>query len=216
MKLTALILIFLGIGCSDGARILCFFPVPSHSVVIIAHQLMAELAERGHEITMVSPFPYPKKHPNFRDVVITVDAGHSLLGQAVVNRQKQKNPVSHFQKVIKMSMDAVKETLQHPDFKKIMAEESFDLVVTSFFFATFQQGVAAHFKCPYLILSSINTGLLMNEMIGQPANPEAAPNFFAGFTGSMTMWQRVVNLFATGAEFLFKIYTDRKNLEAYK
>ena len=56
-------------GLTDASRILCLFPTPSRSNVVIASELLKGLAQRGHEVTMLSPFPLEKKIKNYRDVV---------------------------------------------------------------------------------------------------------------------------------------------------
>ena len=40
-----------------GANILAIFSFPSHSHKIIKYIFMSELASRGHNVTVVSPFP---------------------------------------------------------------------------------------------------------------------------------------------------------------
>lgn len=42
---------------SNGARILGVFPMPGRSHYILANKLMTTLAEAGHHITMITPFP---------------------------------------------------------------------------------------------------------------------------------------------------------------
>lgn len=60
---------------SESDRILCFYPLPSKSGVLMAQPLMVELAKRGHEVTFVSPFSLGKSVQNYREVVISVGDG---------------------------------------------------------------------------------------------------------------------------------------------
>jgi len=53
---------------TECSRILCLFPSPSRSHVIIATALLQELAEKGHEVTMLSPFPLDTPIKNYRDI----------------------------------------------------------------------------------------------------------------------------------------------------
>ncbi|KAF2890120.1 hypothetical protein ILUMI_14894, partial [Ignelater luminosus] len=52
----------------EGIRILGIFPAPSYSHFILGHTLMKELASRGHEVTVISPFPQKTPIKNYKDV----------------------------------------------------------------------------------------------------------------------------------------------------
>jgi glucuronosyltransferase len=53
---------------TEGARILGIFPMPAKSHMIVHSALMKELARRGHEVTVFSPFPEKSSIPNFTDI----------------------------------------------------------------------------------------------------------------------------------------------------
>lgn len=73
MKLVLLLTVLSLIYCTDGYKILCFYPTISKSQVIFAQPLMEALAEKGHEVTFVSQFPLGRKVKNYRDVVIPIN-----------------------------------------------------------------------------------------------------------------------------------------------
>lgn len=52
----------------EGARILGVFPGATYSHFILGHTLMKELASRGHEVTVMSPFPQKTPIKNYKDV----------------------------------------------------------------------------------------------------------------------------------------------------
>jgi glucuronosyltransferase len=54
----------------DAARILGVFPYPSRSHMIVFSSLTKELARRGHELVVLSPYPLPSKVANYTDVDI--------------------------------------------------------------------------------------------------------------------------------------------------
>lgn len=49
-------------------NILGIFHFPSQSHHILGSTLLKELARRGHNVTMISPFPFDEKIPNYTDV----------------------------------------------------------------------------------------------------------------------------------------------------
>lgn len=56
------------INSSGASRILGVFPGPTYSHFILGHTLMAELASRGHEVTVINPFPQKTPIKNYKDV----------------------------------------------------------------------------------------------------------------------------------------------------
>jgi hypothetical protein len=53
---------------AHGARILGLFPVPGRSHFAVSATLMKELASRGHQVTVLSPFPEKSPIPNYTDI----------------------------------------------------------------------------------------------------------------------------------------------------
>lgn len=66
-----LVLLFFTIfACANGAKILGVFPMPGHSHFFIGFRLMKELADRGHQVSMISPFPREKPIKGYTDISI--------------------------------------------------------------------------------------------------------------------------------------------------
>lgn len=61
------------LGIVETHKILCFFPTVSKSQLIFAQPLMVALADKGHQVTVVSQFPLGKNVTNYRDVVVPID-----------------------------------------------------------------------------------------------------------------------------------------------
>ncbi|XP_055537421.1 UDP-glycosyltransferase UGT5-like isoform X2 [Wyeomyia smithii] len=55
----------------ETAKILGVFPTASKSHYIVGSALMKALAEKGHEVTVISPFPQSNPLENFRDITTT-------------------------------------------------------------------------------------------------------------------------------------------------
>lgn len=51
-------------------RILGVFPIPSHSHFIGGFRVMKELADRGHDVTLISSFPQKIPIKNLKDVAL--------------------------------------------------------------------------------------------------------------------------------------------------
>lgn len=71
MRLLSVIFVCLAFGFAvDGAKILAVLHVPTRSHHIIGESLMHGLAAKGHEVTIVSPFPAKQKIQNVRDIFL--------------------------------------------------------------------------------------------------------------------------------------------------
>lgn len=75
-KLLAVIALFLvHVSVSESYKILGIFHTHSKSHYIAGGALMKGLAEKGHDVTVISPFPQEKPLANFHDVtVLGIDA----------------------------------------------------------------------------------------------------------------------------------------------
>lgn len=69
MKIVGLIFIIHSILIGiDGLKILAFLPFGSKSHFAIGHSIAKTLAETGHEVTAVSPYPVKKPINNYKDI----------------------------------------------------------------------------------------------------------------------------------------------------
>jgi len=55
---------------SESAKILGLFPLPSKSHMAVNVAIVKELAERGHVVTVVSPFPEKYEIPKYKNIVL--------------------------------------------------------------------------------------------------------------------------------------------------
>jgi glucuronosyltransferase len=53
---------------AHGAKILGIFPLPGKSHFTVSSALLKELANKGHQVTVLSPFPEKSPIPNYTDI----------------------------------------------------------------------------------------------------------------------------------------------------
>lgn len=65
-----LFLVFLlySLHVAKCANILAIFHIPSQSHHILGSALLKTLAKQGHNVTMISPFPFKEKIENYTDI----------------------------------------------------------------------------------------------------------------------------------------------------
>lgn len=77
MKLTEILLIVTLVRLSSCYKILGLFPHPASSHFNVFQPILRELANKGHEVTVVSHFPDPNPSKNYKDL--------TLPGQTLTN-----------------------------------------------------------------------------------------------------------------------------------
>lgn len=155
MKLESLlIIIVLFSGISDGSRILIYYPTIGISHVLPVQALAKNLAERGHEITFISPFPLSKPVKNYRDIKLDFnDADTASFISQVTKNPKSVSKLDMMSQMPKLIFNFGNQTLQSSEIRTLMSEEQFDLLIIGFFFTDFGLGLADHFKCPSIVFS---------------------------------------------------------------
>jgi hypothetical protein len=71
---------------SHGARILGVFPYQANSHMVTMRVLMLELADRGHQVTEVTPFLESRIVPNYTQIVLNADFAKSTGGNCKETR----------------------------------------------------------------------------------------------------------------------------------
>lgn len=59
-------------------------------------------------------------------------------------------------------------TISHPIVEQIKRDENFDLVVFGFMLNNYQIGLAAHFRCPAVVISNTPAVVLLRDLVGNP------------------------------------------------
>lgn len=97
--------------------------------------------------------------------------------------------------------------LNSTEFKKIMVEEKFDLVVIGMFFNNYLLGVGDHFKCPTMMLSVSGAMTFTNLLMGNPLGVSSVRHMFMN-NDVKTFKDRVVNFVIHGVDYGLKAYMN--------
>ncbi|KAJ6641713.1 UDP-glucosyltransferase 2 [Pseudolycoriella hygida] len=211
-----LILFSWTIVVADSYNILCFFPTISKSQVVFAKPLLVALAQKGHNITLVSTFSVHKTITNYHEIIIPVDMkSHSELTSSIASGERSGNILAIMSTLYSNSIDTTIKTLHHADMKHLLESNQFDGVIHGFSANTFQLGIGVHFKCPSIVLNSAPLVPPIARLVSHPMHPEAVPNFLANFKGNMNFFQRVINFGITTITHLLGLYVDYNNEQLY-
>lgn len=200
---------------SLGSRIIFLFPVMSKSHLIVVHGLSTTLAAKGHDVTVVSPFPLAEPAENHREIKspLTQEA------QDIIN-EMVKNPNPSMMKqmplLTRVTFDLGRKMLEMHEMKQIMNEEKFDLVVIGMFLNEFLLGFGEHFNCPTMILSTSGGTVKLNFITGNPIGVSAVPHLAAYQSTPMNFCQRVKHFLIYVVDFGLQCVTDYYQKKIYE
>lgn len=201
-----LILISALFAVSHSAKILGVFPTMAKSHFIVGSALMKGLAERGHDVSVISPFPQKTPLKNYRDIDTPgVIEATKVLMDSIIDMSNQ----GIFDSLINlfgMGLKLTNLTFQEPEVQKLLnSKEQFDLVIMEVFVNEAHLGFGYRFNAPIIGVGTFGASLWTCEMVGSPSPPSYVPSPFLGFTDRMTLIERIGNLLVT---FFEKMYYD--------
>ncbi len=125
---------------------------------------MNELARRSHEVTMFSQFPQKNSIKNLRDIKVEVNESIADLMKNFVNKSGNVlNMLKQIPKILTINKKAAEAILQHPEFKRLVKEEKFDLVIVEVNGVMF--GAAGYFNATQIGIWSAGVFTFINQVI---------------------------------------------------
>ncbi|PNF23047.1 UDP-glucuronosyltransferase 1-1 [Cryptotermes secundus] len=192
-----LLLLLLVVARSHGARILGVLPFAAPSHMIIHRGLMLELANRGHEVTEVTPFPESKPVPNYTNIAVNADLARITGGHVPENLFNLKSlgifELAH--RMWHMGEALCDHVLQEEDIQKLIHSKDlhFDLVIVEAFANECFLGFAQKFNAPIIQICPYAGGNFMGDWVGSPNPYSYVPDEFLEYKDKMNFWERVYN-----------------------
>ena len=168
-------------------------PTFSKSHTIPLQVLAKILANRGHEITFVSPFALDEKIENYRDIQLEVSKDILKNFVEFGKAMSESNRVHLWTAATRAIFKLGNETLQSPMMRNLMETEKFDLVFVGWLTNNFLLGLADHFKCPSVVFYSGTFFSMLDQMVGNPLAPESAAHGMSRRREVHTFYQRLGN-----------------------
>lgn len=197
------------------SRILFLFPSPSKSHLIAAQGLASALVEHDHDVTVVSPFPLGKQTKNYRVIKSPLSEEAANFADEFVKNQKE-SMLTRFPKIVRLTENVGRDMMDMPEFKRIMKEEKFDLVVIGMFMNNYLIGVGKHFNCPTIMLSAAGAMSFTNLLFANPMEVAAVPHMMAFKSGRMDFLDRMKSFAAYGFDLAMNYYLNHLQRRIYK
>ncbi|ALC45675.1 Ugt35a [Drosophila busckii] len=193
MKLIGLLLIALLSPLAQSAKILITFPFPGRSQYIFMEQYIKTLAQRGHEVTVISPFENMQPVPNMRfiaapkiktifdDIIDEISAASAW--QLPMLYAKTVSTVSEC-----VLEDANVQQLLH-------SGETFDLVLAELVQTEALFAFGAHFNATLVGFSSQGNEPHIDQLMGNISPVSYNPMLTSPRTSRMNYAERLANHF---------------------
>ena len=195
LLLPAVLTALLCCSFANGLRILGMFPLNGKSHWVMAENLMTSLAERGHQVDVVTHFPMKKPIPNYTDISV---AG-SL--KTVVNSMPAENVTklnSHnIQMLVQTAGTKTCTLLDLPKIQQLIKnppkDPPYDVVITELFLAPCFLAFGRHLNASLVGIVTSDFHDWLHDKTGNTNNPSYMPSLFSDFGSRMPFWDRVSN-----------------------
>jgi glucuronosyltransferase len=185
--------------------------------MIIVHALSTTLAERGHNVTILSAFGFDKKIPNHREVLMPFDKETLTKFTQKAFENPNQSILKSLPWIVNKALNLGLDLVKLPEFQKIL-EEKFDLVIIGMFFNNFLLGYGDHFKCPTVMLTTTSHISFTNSLTGNSAENNAVPSIHLkpSVLFRMTFFERVKNVLINSVENLMNAYMNYRQKIVYE
>ncbi|XP_058064587.1 UDP-glucosyltransferase 2-like, partial [Anopheles bellator] len=200
----------------DAAKILAIFPVPLKQHQLVYRPLLEELAQRGHDIVLVTTDPMDPQHRSDRIEQIDLSFAYQLpvLEQLNVDGLDGRDML---RKVFDVMRTISAEELQHPAMQKLIESASedggvtkcsrFDVVIVEWSGVTLMNAFAEHFRAPLVGIANGGAYINAHEALGNPNHPIGYPSIFMPFSEDLSLLQRISSVLFT-VWYRFYYYTE--------
>lgn len=209
-----LLIVFISGQC-DASRILCYFPNPSRSHVLLAMPICEELAARGHSVITVTTTKFGKPTNTFQNIV-SPQPGFDPKLDAMM-KSGNETSMEFLTKTSETFRRINIDTIKSSEFQRLMKDEKFDLVFfINVFFNNVQLAIADHFKAPWIGLSPMGNLLPNRQYLGSHSLPATVPGAIFRVKGTMTFTERIRNFIFNIIEYVLTCYMDGVQKQEYE
>jgi glucuronosyltransferase len=207
-SLTLIILMsqWLTFSFSSAERILVLAPVCSKSHKISFMPIVEVLAEKGHQVTVVTPFAPDSQMENIKEIVLD----RNPLEELNTNwfQIQNQNALEKFQWTITVFQTAMTEGYIHlmnnQEFKEIVQARAVDFVIVDAILNDFVLPIVEHMNVPYIYYSPASNVPWVMDAFQVPQEYASVPVGMGDGGSQMTFMQRVGNVMAGELFFLLR------------
>ncbi|KAI9586511.1 hypothetical protein GQX74_002358 [Glossina fuscipes] len=176
-------------------KILGLFPHPGISHFHFFHPIMRSLAERGHEVTVVSHFPDKSPPVGYHDISLGgKETLANIVDLQIFENRRIYNHFVEFFMLYEWGKVACNHTIRSDALTRLMRQDNkFDVILMEQFNTDCMMGVAHLLRAPVIALSSCALMPWHYERMGSPIIPSYIPALFLGQSEEMSLPGRLAN-----------------------
>ncbi|KAI5745163.1 hypothetical protein M8J76_008776 [Diaphorina citri] len=187
----------------ESANILAIFPSASYSHQMPFLAITRSLAQRGHNLTVITPNPSKEPIPNHTDIDISFTYNFwKAKGNEtpLINLQETQSSfqiLRLFANIAYTVLETQFNSTPVQDFVKYLDKEkpTFDLLLYEKIMHTGYLGILPKIgHPPSIAILTLPLPCVLDSSLGYMCNPAVVPeNMLMGFTNKMTFWERLQN-----------------------
>lgn len=195
---------------SKAERIWVLSPISTKSHKISFMPIAEALAEKGHQVTVVSPFPplTDKNSKNLTEIVVgnvfdetSVDwfdvQSSNLIKLLVIT-------IKNFHEMMQAGYDNL---MKNKEFRKIFESRAVDLVIVDAILNEFTLPIIDHLKVPYIFYCTTTGAPWVMDMFNIPHEYATVPSGVGDEESNMSFMERLINMLSTESfKILRKIF----------
>nr|XP_022913455.1 UDP-glucuronosyltransferase 1-9-like [Onthophagus taurus] len=189
-----LLITLLYVTSIQTANILALFPSSSRSHFIVFQPLLEKLAERGHQVDVLSHFPRKQSLNGYTDLSVRGDEKYYSF---YIDFETVKS--LSFREILTVmnyncGVNICKSIKNNTALQNLMSSKKhYDLIITEIFVSDCLIGFANIFNVPVIGMTSSVNLPWTSDLIGLPDNPSYIPNYFSPYTEDMTFYEKILN-----------------------
>jgi glucuronosyltransferase len=206
--------LFFHIAFCNGAKILGVFNHPGASHTSLGKVLLKSLAEKGHEVVMISSFPMQERVSNYKDIPLPEHL------EDLQRRNKMyfnKDQHSALQELRNMTLQHTEATFTNVGVKELLqSNESFDVVIMDWFFNEATLIFGHIYNAPVIFMSSFGNMALLNDFSGNVLPYSYVPGASILMSDDMSFQNRAIMTVFNVANSLYTVRRNRAHHEILK
>lgn len=211
MQYCLLLLVFCVIASTFSYKILVIVPYPSKSHFITFKRLFVGLAEKGHNVTVLSYYSLDKSIHNYRSIKFgglemfySKEKINSILN--IKHLTSNRKYLTYLMPLLieESSQLSCDNGLNSTSVRNFLKEKNhFDLAIVQYFDSDCFLPLAKTFNAPIIRIHTCSLMAWSSDRYGNPNNPAYIPNNLLAFSDKMTFFERVENTLVTFVHDLY-------------
>jgi len=212
-------------GC-HGANILGVFPSLSPSHLIIQMSTAKVLAERGHNVTVITVLKPVVNHKNITVIMVPLTKEESQQMSDTIGAMSKTDNSNMILSMLRMMgqmefmFDKMAGALKDDRVRDLYLnrDNKFDLVLSGYFMNVYQLGFAKKVKAPVIVVATMPPNQLLNPLIGNPLEIAYVPSISDSVEKGkgMSFRQRLAGYSSSFFFGIFDFVTQRRSKRLYK